>query len=972
MGVNKTRSCVLLVILLFGLLGVAVGDGDDEFRELTWSRMNSASEKIDESMAKSLSANCMLELMKLKEVYEGLGFGTLDMPSILDGNRPIQQALAQENIQKALRVLHAVVGFNPFDCLMEEYNVLPASEEEATLTKWYLEHINSLFSELVKSSSLRPNLARGLLEGTTTPSPSPSPGSSFSPSSSTVSAPVSSPTSAPASPAASPTVSLDTSPLTPPPPSSSTVKTSNTPSSNHKAVIAAVVVTAVVTFFVSALLFLCWRKAFRNGSGHDRKDDRPLLSLSLNESPGSGKSYVVGNQFAKLGSPSNEPEPRGKAGNGSVRSKIHVDDDIRDARSHGITIVSDNPGSLSSVRNAPSLPLKPPPGRSGVSATGMISLKPPPGRAQPLPPEPPASSRPPRGWTPHPPHVHPPSPHLHPRPHVHPPAPPPPKPKFSSSKPQPPAGPPPPPPPLKNILVPPPRPPPPMPGVPPPCPPPPMPGVPPPRPPPPMPGIPPPRPPPSKAGTSSGDHVVDAPQTKLKPFFWDKVLANPDHSMVWDQLKSGSFVFNEEMIETLFGYNATEKSKPEQNKELSTRDPPVQFIQIIDPKKAQNLAILLRALNVTNEEVRDALQEGKELPTELLETLLKMAPTTEEELKLRLYSGELSLLGPAERFLKMLVDIPFAFKRLEALLFMSTVPEDVAMVKESFTTLEFACKELRGSRLFLKLLEAVLKTGNRMNVGTFRGGAQAFKLDTLLKLSDVRGTDGKTTLLHFVVQEIIRSEGIRAARALRESHSLSSVKSDELLEDAEDDTEEHYRALGLQVVSGLGGQLENVKKAACLDADTLTSTIAKLGNSLIKTRNFLNKDMQNIDEGTEFRKTLKDFVQHCEVDLKWLLEEDKRILNLVKNTADYFHGNSGKEEGLRLFVIVRDFLIMLDKACREVRDNPMRPSRRNQRDSPSRETSSDIPHHHPSPSLQQKLFPAIVERRATDSSSDED
>ncbi|OAY67153.1 Formin-like protein 1 [Ananas comosus] len=78
---------------------------------------------------------------------------------------------------------------------------------------------------------------------------------------------------------------------------------------------------------------------------------------------------------------------------------------------------------------------------------------------------------------------------------------------------------------------------------------------------------------------------------------------------------------------------------------------------------------------------------------------------------------------------------------------------------------EAACEELRSSRLFLKLLEAVLKTGNRMNVGTNRGDAHAFKLDTLLKLVDVKGTDGKTTLLHFVVQEIIRSEGSRLASA---------------------------------------------------------------------------------------------------------------------------------------------------------------------------------------------------------------
>lgn len=65
-----------------------------------------------------------------------------------------------------------------------------------------------------------------------------------------------------------------------------------------------------------------------------------------------------------------------------------------------------------------------------------------------------------------------------------------------------------------------------------------------------------------------------------------------------------------------------------------------------------------------------------------------MAPTADEELKLRLFSGELSQLGPADRFLKALVDIPFAFKRLEALLFMCTLQEEVTITKESFATLE--------------------------------------------------------------------------------------------------------------------------------------------------------------------------------------------------------------------------------------------------------------------------------------------
>lgn len=70
-----------------------------------------------------------------------------------------------------------------------------------------------------------------------------------------------------------------------------------------------------------------------------------------------------------------------------------------------------------------------------------------------------------------------------------------------------------------------------------------------------------------------------------------------------------------------------------------------------------------------------------------------MAPTADEELKLRLYCGEISQLGPSERFLKSLVEIPFAFKRMEALLLMSSLPEDVSAIKESFATLEVNCVE---------------------------------------------------------------------------------------------------------------------------------------------------------------------------------------------------------------------------------------------------------------------------------------
>ena len=201
-----------------------------------------------------------------------------------------------------------------------------------------------------------------------------------------------------------------------------------------------------------------------------------------------------------------------------------------------------------------------------------------------------------------------------------------------------------------------------------------------------------------------------------------------------------------------------------------------------------------------------------------------------------------------------------------------------------------------------------------MNDGTFRGGAQAFKLDTLLKLADVKGTDGKTTLLHFVVQEIIRSEGIRAARAAQES-----IKSDDSSNQPPD---EHLRSLGLQVVSGLSNEFENVRRAALLDTDILTGTVAKLGHALDKAGNILRSEMENIPPDNGFHQALRSFVQNAEVDVRWLHEEEIRIMALVKSSADYFHGKSGKDEGLRLFVIVRDFLIILDKVCKEVQATP--------------------------------------------------
>ncbi|XP_062001890.1 formin-like protein 11 isoform X1 [Rosa rugosa] len=416
------------------------------------------------------------------------------------------------------------------------------------------------------------------------------------------------------------------------------------------------------------------------------------------------------------------------------------------------------------------------------------------------------------------------------------------------------------------------------------------------------------------------------PLPKLKPLHWDKVRAAPDHSMVWDKLRSSSFEFDEDMIESLFGYNLQNTMKNDEGKSKT----PSPSKHVLEPKRLQNITILSKALNATTEQVCEALVQGSGLCLQQLEALAKMEPTSEEEAKLSGYKGDIKELGSVEKFVKAVLNVPFAFQRVEAMLYRETFEDEVVHLRNSFSVLEEACKELRSSRLFLKLLEAVLKTGNRMNVGTIRGGARAFKLDALLKLADVKGTDGKTTLLHFVVQEIIRAEGIRVSDSIM--GRISQKNKIKTVEEKEED----YRRMGLDLVSGLSTELYNAKKTATLDLDVLASGVSNLSDGMTKLKHLINEELAMDEKSGNLVSSMKSFISYAEKSLKELQGDENRVLSHVKEITEYFHGNVSKEEAnpLRIFVIVRDFLGMLDHVCKELRSskasrspNPLAPFR---------------------------------------------
>ena len=152
-------------------------------------------------------------------------------------------------------------------------------------------------------------------------------------------------------------------------------------------------------------------------------------------------------------------------------------------------------------------------------------------------------------------------------------------------------------------------------------------------------------------------------------------------------------------------------------------------------------------------------------------------PTTEEMTLLRNYKGDRAELATVEQYFLQVMPIPRLTQRINAFIFKGTAMSNLAKVTKEYELVCRAADNLRACKHFVTVLEGILAVGNHLNGGTYRGQARGFRLETLLRLTDVKAVDRKTSLLHFVAKELQKTapgveflstelETVKAAAAL--------------------------------------------------------------------------------------------------------------------------------------------------------------------------------------------------------------
>ncbi|XP_030642365.1 formin-like protein 2 [Chanos chanos] len=271
---------------------------------------------------------------------------------------------------------------------------------------------------------------------------------------------------------------------------------------------------------------------------------------------------------------------------------------------------------------------------------------------------------------------------------------------------------------------------------------------------------------------------------------------------------------------------------------------------LLDPNRAKNLAITLRKVGKTPEEICKAIQTFnlQTLPVDYVECLIRFLPLDSEIKVLRQYEKErkpVENLSDEDRFMMHFSKIERLAQKMTIMAFVANFSDNIQMLTPQLHAIIAASVSIKSSQKLKKILEIILALGNYMN-SSKRGAVYGFKLQSLDLLLETKSTDRKITLLHYI------------ADIVKEKYEHVSLFYNEI----------HY-----------------VEKAAAVSLDSVLLDVRELQKGMDLTRKECSMHGHNM--------LLKDFITYNEDKLK-KLQDDAKIAQNTFDEAVKFFGESPK------------------------------------------------------------------------------
>lgn len=400
-----------------------------------------------------------------------------------------------------------------------------------------------------------------------------------------------------------------------------------------------------------------------------------------------------------------------------------------------------------------------------------------------------------------------------------------------------------------------------------------------------------PPPPPPPFGFAGGPPPPPPPPGTIKPTveLRTKIVKNPLHwneiprlndlsNTVWKDIveEKEKFTLDLHRFEELFCFNPMAEAKAEPDRKSTVLSGK---INLIDVRRANNVGIGLSRFykRFTETELLEAIvSQSPLLSVDDLNALLALLPTDEEKQLLSLYRGNHSDLDKVEKFMLVMMKENNIRWMCESLIFQCLFFQDLGFVSKQLQDLTGMMVKIRENAQLKLLLSLVLEIGNLANydygrnaAGRMKGKALGFKLDSLIKLQDVKSVDKKSTLMNYLAM-ISEENDPSIIEITKDLYDLGILR--------------HY------------------------DTTSLLDTFNRLMKGLDKLKNEGNELSDSKSRIDEFRSRQIPFIKEASKALLLVSEEVKTMKESWEQTASYFGENPEERKIEELFLLLDQFL----------------------------------------------------------------